>query len=138
MKIDAETKEKIEELPISLRYIAKYLINAVDNIINGECNEKETISVMATLEENIKGRYHDEDLMNYDKAGNALGFGATNRNGLKNLLDINGIKQVKLNNMRCGFRRSEIMALAAKLDKERKEKELKRLEKKKTLGVRFR
>lgn len=137
MKIDDETKEKIEKLPISLRYIAKYLINAVDNIINGECNEKETISVMATLEENIKGRYHDEDLMNYDKAGIALGFGTTNRNGLKQFLDLNGVKQVKINNMRCGFRRSEIMALAAKLDKERKEKELKRINKKRILGKKF-
>lgn len=137
MKIDDETKEKIEKLPISLRYIAKYLLDTFNKVVNGECNESEVLSTMATLEENHNGRYHNEDLMNYDKAGIALGFGTTNRNGLKQFLDLNGVKQVKINNMCCGFKRSEIMALAARLEAERKEKELKRINKKRILGKKF-
>lgn len=137
MKIDEETKEKIEKLPTALKYIAKYMIDAVDKVINGECNESELLSTMATLEENHNGRYHNEDLMNYDKAGNALGYGTTNRNEMKLFLDMNGVKQVKINNRPCGFKRSEIMTLAARLSAERKAKELKRVEKKKILGKKF-
>lgn len=137
MKIDEETMAKIDNLPTSLKYIAKYLLETIDRIVNGECNESDVVSTMATLEENAKGRYHNEDLMNYDKAGNALGFGTTNRNGLKQFLDMNGVKQVKINNMSCGFRRSEIMALAAKLEAERQAKKLKKINKNKVSGTKY-
>ena len=75
---------------------------------------------MGTLNNNAKGRIGKEDVLNYYKAGNILGFGCTNRVGLKKLLDKHGIKQVKINNMRCGFLRSEIMSLKDKINAKKK------------------
>lgn len=137
MEIDEETKEKMDKLPISLRYMAKYMFDVFNKIVNGECNENEVLSTMATLEENHNGRYHDQDLLNYDKAGIALGFGTTNRNAMKQFLDMNGIKQVYINNKPCGFKRSEVMMLAARLEAERKEKSLNRAKTKRILGKKF-
>lgn len=125
MKLDEETKAKIDKLPIVLKTIANYLLDALDNIINGKCDENTLTSTVGTLNNNAKGRICDEDVLNYDKTGEILGFG-TNRNGLKALLDRNGIKQQIINNQKCGFLRSEVMALNDKLLEERKAKEYKR------------
>lgn len=125
MKLDEETKSKIDKLPIVLKTMANYLLDSLDNIINGKCDEDTLTSTVGTLNNNAKGRICDEDVLNYDKAGEILGFG-TNRNGLKALLDKNGIKQQVINNQKCGFLRSEVMALNDKLLEERKAKEYKR------------
>lgn len=130
MDLDVSTKSKIEKLPLIMRMAAYYLLDCVDKIIDGKCSEAEVSTVMGTLKQNADARYGNEDLMNYDKAGNALGFGCTNRSGLKKLLDRYNIKQVVINNMRCGFLRSEIMALADKLSADVRKRELKERRKK--------
>lgn len=126
MELSKETKDKIDKLPIVLRMAVNYLLDAVDKIINGECNEDAVTSTMATLNNNASGRICKDDVLNYDKAGNILGFGATNRTALKALLDKHGIKQVVINNMKCGFLRSDIMALRDKLNEDIKKREDKR------------
>ena len=103
-----------------------YLLDAVDKIVNGECSEGTITSTMATLNNNASGRICKDDVLNYDKAGEILGFGATNRTGLKAVLDKYGIKQVVINNMRCGFLRSDIMALRDKLNEDIRKREAKR------------
>lgn len=130
MDLDVSTKSKIEKLPLIMRTAAYYLLDCVDKIIDGKCSEAEVSTAMGTLKQNADARYGKEDLMNYDKAGNALGFGCTNRSGLKKLLDRYNIKQVVINNMRCGFLRSEIMALADKLSADVRKRELKERRKK--------
>lgn len=115
MNLDKETKDKIDKLPIILKTTVNYLLDAIDNIVNGKCDEDTLTSTIGTLNENSKRRYADEDLMNYDEAGKSLGFGCTNRNALKRLLDKNGIKQVIINNKKCGFKRSDIYALKDKI-----------------------
>lgn len=126
MELNDETKAKIDKLPLILRTSVNYLLDCVDKIINGECNEDAITSTMATLNQNAQCRYGKYDLMNYDEAGKVLGFGSTNRMNLKVLLDKNNIKQVVINNMKCGFLRSEIMALRDKLNEDIKKREIKR------------
>lgn len=133
MEVDQFTKERIEKLPLILRYATQYLLDCIECIVSGDCNESEVINTMSTLNQNAQGRYGKDDLMNYDKAARALGFSATNRRGLLNLLNRYNIHQVVLNNMKCGFRRSEIMALADKLNEDVRKRELRerrKLEKK--------
>lgn len=126
MELNDKTKEKIDNLPIVLKMAVNYLLDMVDKIINGECNEDAVTSTIATLNNNAEGRICKDDVLNYDKAGNILGFGATNRTALKALLDKHGIKQVVINNMKCGFLRSDIMALRDKLNEDIRKREVKR------------
>lgn len=126
MELSDKTKEKIDKLPIVLRMAVNYLLDMVDKIINGECNEDTVASTISTLNNNASGRVCKDDVLNYDKAGEILGFGATNRSGLKAVLDKYGIKQVVINNMRCGFLRSDIMALRDKLNEDIRKREAKR------------
>lgn len=145
MELDDKTKGKIDKLPVVLRMAVNYLLDAVDKIVNGECSEETITSTMATLNNNASGRICKDDVLNYDKAGEILGFGATNRTALKALLDKHGIKQVVINNMKCGFLRSDIMALRDKLNEDirkreakRKRKEERELYKSRKKGNRFR
>ena len=108
-------KESIDKLPFFMKYVINVLLDCIDNIINGKCDEDIIVSAMSTMNNNARGKYSNEDLMNYDEAGEVLGFGTTNRVGLKRLLDKHGIKQVVINNMKCGFRRDEILSLKDKL-----------------------
>ena len=84
---------------------------------------------MSTVQNNTNSRFNECDLLTYDKAGELLGFGTTNRVGLKKLLDKNGIKQVAFGNTKVGFRRDEVMALKERLDNENKYKNEARIRK---------
>ena len=124
--LNASAEEKIDKLPFFMRYVIYKLVDCIDDIINGKCDEQILVNTMSTLENNANGRYSKEDLLNYDKVGESLGFGTTNRAGLKKLLDKNGIHEVVINNMKVGFRRDEIMLLKDKLNDEIRKRELKR------------
>lgn len=113
MLLNDETQKKIDGLPIVLKTIANTLLECVSQIINGKCNEESLVSTFATLNQNSKGRYSKDDLLNYDQVSKVLGI--LSRCTIKQLLDRHGIKEVVMNNMKCGFPRSEIMALRDKL-----------------------
>lgn len=121
--LNEKYKEQINKLPYFMRYVVNILLDCIDNIINGKCDEDTLVSTMSTIENNINGRYCKDDLLNYDKAGEILGFGCTNRMGLKKLLDKHNIRQVVINNMKCGFRRTDIMTLRDKLNTDIKKRE---------------
>lgn len=115
MLLNEETQEKVNKLPIVLKTAVNTLLECIDQIINGKCNEEVITSTMGTLHNNAKSRYGNNDVLNYDQAGKMLGFGTTNRVGLKKLLDKNGIKEVKIGNTKIGFRRDELQALCDKI-----------------------
>ena len=77
MKIDEETRARIDKLPIVSRMIANYLLDMVENLATNKCDEETLISAASTMNNNAKGRIGKEDVLNYDKAGNILGFGCT-------------------------------------------------------------
>ena len=120
--LSASAQEKIDKLPYFMRYIINALLDCIENIINGKCDEETIVSAMSTVQNNTNSRFSECDLLTYDKAGNLLGFGTTNRVGVKKLLDKNGIKQVTFGNTKVGFRRDEVMALKERLDNEKKAK----------------
>lgn len=137
MGLDSESKDKLSKQPFIIRQAANYVLNLLNTLINGGCDESTVVSTMGTLNQNAQGRYSDDDLVNYDNACKILGFSVTNRVGLKRLLDKNGIKQVIIHNMPCGFRRDEIMALRDKLNEEVKKRELKQKQKDEREALRF-
>lgn len=136
--LNEKANSVVEKLPFVMRYIVDTLLDCIYNIMHGNCTEEEVISTVSTLNNNANSRYSNGDLLNYDKAGEMLGFGCTNRVGLKKLLDKNGIKEVIINNMKCGFRRSEVMALRDRLNEEIKKRELKRKRKEERERMRYR
>lgn len=113
--LSATAQEKIDKLPFFMRYVIYKLVECIDDIINGKCDEETLVSTLSTINNNANGRYGKEDLMYYDEAGKTLGFGTTNRIGLKRLLDRHGIKEVKIGSIKVGFKRSEIMLLRDKI-----------------------
>lgn len=122
--LNVSAQEKIDKLPYFMRYIINALLDCIDNIINGKCDEETIVSAMSTVQNNTNSRFSECDLLTYDKAGKILGFGTTNRVGLKRLLDKNGIKQVTFGNTKVGFRRDEVMALRDKLCNKQKVKNI--------------
>lgn len=137
MELDETSKDKLSKQPFIIRQAANYVLNLLNTLINGGCDESTVVSTMGTLNQNAQGRYSDDDLVNYDNACKILGFSVTNRVGLKRLLDKNGIKQVIIHNMPCGFRRDEIMALRDILNEEVKKRELKQKQKDEREALRF-
>lgn len=135
--LSATAQEKIDKLPFFMRYVIYKLVDCIDDIINGKCDEQLLVNTMSTIENNSNGRYSKDDLLNYDKAGEALGFGTTNRTGLKKPLDKNGIHEVVINNMKVGFRRDEIIALKDKLDEDIRNRELKRKQKEQRQSLKY-
>lgn len=117
--LTATAQERIDKLPPVFRYVIGVLVDCIDNIVNGKCDEDTMVSAMGTLQNNASGKFSKDDLLTYDEAGVLLGFGKTNRVGLKRLLDKNGIKQVVFGNAKVGFRRSEIITLKARIENER-------------------
>lgn len=122
--LNADAREKINRKPFLARYIACALHDCINSIVNDKCDEEELLCAATAIKNNCESRYCNEDLMNYDEAGKALGFGTTNRVGLKRMLDKHGIKEVVINNMKCGFPRNSIMALRDKLQSDKKKKDI--------------
>lgn len=120
MNFTEEEQNRLNRLPLVMRFAVETLVGAVRKIIDGDCDEASITDTMATLDNNSKGRYSNEDLVNYEQAARILGISETNRLKLKLLLDMNNIKQVTLHNQKVGFLRSEIMALRSKLYDKRK------------------
>lgn len=125
--LSATAQEKIDKLPFFMRYVIYKLVDCIDDIINGKCDEQLIVNTMSTLENNASGRYSKNDLLTYDEAGKILGFGSTNRVGLKKLLDKNGIKQMSFGGTKVGFRRDEVVALKDRLCNEERNKRVKRI-----------
>lgn len=135
--LTSSAQEKIDKLPFFMRYVIHRLVDCIDDIINGKCDEQLIVNTMSTLENNANGRYGKDDLLNYDQAGEILGFGCTNRVGLKRLLDKNNIHEVVINNMKVGFRKDEVMALKDKLNDEIRKRERKRIQKEQRQSLKY-
>lgn len=137
-ELNEKGKESLSRLPFVLKRMAEYLMQSLDSVFNGDCSEESVTCTMGTLKQNAEGRYGRGDTMNYDEAGKMLGFGTTNRVGLKKLLDKNNIHEVtSINNMPCGFLRSEIMALCDKCNKDIADRERKRKNKEKRYNTKI-
>lgn len=114
VKIDRESREKLKALPPIIQMAARALLDALDRLINGECDETAIQQSMATIDCHSRGKYGSEDLLTYDKAMKVLGIG--DRNRLKRLLDSERVKQITIHNQKVGFRRSDILAVKSRME----------------------
>lgn len=117
MNFTEEEQKKISRLPIVVRMAFNALVDALKRILNDECSEDMLTDAMATVNNNNACRFADSDFVNYEEAARILGVSVTNRNKLKHILDMNGIKQFTMNNQKVGFKRADIVKLYAKLYK---------------------
>lgn len=114
VKIDRESREKLKAPPPVIQMAARALLDALDRIVNGECDETAIEQSIATINCHSKGKFGSEDLLTYDKAMKMLGIG--DRNRLKRVLDSHGVKQVTIHNQKVGFRRSDIIAVKTRME----------------------
>lgn len=119
MEFTEEEKKKISRLPLVVRMAFNALLDAIKRILNDECSEDMLADTMATVNNNNACRFADSDFVNYEEAARILGISVTNRNKLKHILDMNGVKQHTMNNQKVGFKRSDIMLLYSKLYKKK-------------------
>ena len=99
-----------------IKQLIHILKDALRRAENDECSEAEVYAMLSRFNAESKGYVDKYSTMNYDEAMDKLGV--RNRNSLKALCDLHGIKQVKIKNQSIGFKRSEIEDLAYKLKQE--------------------
>ena len=117
MLVTQETQDKIDKLPFVQRMASNMLLDFLKNLVGMKCDEEEIKRAVSDLNEHANGKYNNQDLVNYDKACDMLGYTRTNRVRLKRELDKHGVKQVVLNGHRVGFPKHKIEALVSKLKK---------------------
>lgn len=115
MNFSEEEQRKINNLPLVVRMAFNALCDALKRMLNDECSEEMLADAMATVNNNNACRFADSDFVNYEEAARILGIPVTNRNKLKHVLDLHGIKQFTMNNQKVGFKRTDIVRLYAKL-----------------------
>lgn len=100
------TKEKSPMMKAAIQYV-KDILRRMEN---DECSDEQIGHALGHVNAENKGYFTEESFVNYDKAMRILHIG--NRVTLKAFLDRHGVKMQKINNVRVGFLRSEIEALA--------------------------
>lgn len=108
-----DAKQKLAELPLVLRTGAKMLVDGLQSIFGGNCNEDEMASLVVRAETNARGKYSDDELVTYDEAGRILGI--KNRNKLRATLNKFNVEQHTLTNHKCGFPREQVLVVRNKL-----------------------
>lgn len=108
-----DAKQKLVELPLVLRTGAKMLVDGLQSILGGNCNEDEMASLVVRAETNARGKYSDDELVTYDEAGRILGI--KNRNKLRATLNKFNVEQHTLTNHKCGFPREQVLVVRNKL-----------------------
>lgn len=108
-----EANQRLSELPLVLRTGAKMLIDGLQSIFGGNCNEDEVASLVVRAETNARGKYSDDELVTYDEAGRILGI--KSRNKLRETLSKYGVEQHTLSNHKCGFPREQVLVVRNRL-----------------------
>lgn len=98
-----------------IKQLIHILKDALRRAENDECSEAEVYAMLNRFNAESKGYIDKDSTMNYDEAMGKLGV--KNRNQLKALCDLHGIKQVKIKNQPVGFKKSEIEDLAYRIKK---------------------
>lgn len=123
-------KEKIKKLSPIHRVAYKVLKDAMNDLLNGECDEQDIADTLTTINPQTKGYKREDDYVTIDKGMKILGMG-NNRVAFCNLMKKNHILNEKFNTIKIGFNRQKILSLKydnesdyqeriAKLDKKKK------------------
>lgn len=112
-------KEEIGNLSAIKKILFETLFTRIWDILSEDCNESEIAQALNSLEKVNSEYYKAEDYWHYDKCMRYMGFG-NNRVGFSNLMRKHGIKTVTFKNVKLGFPKAEIIALASELKEEMK------------------
>lgn len=112
---------KVSNLSPTMRYAVKMLINAIKDILSGECTEEEVAEIASKLNPERHGMINPNNYISYDKAMKEMPFGY-DRNKLNALAKKYGIENKRVNNMPIGFDKREIELLAKKVREEENKK----------------
>lgn len=93
-----------------MRYAIEILKQAIKDISEGKCDEKELTETMARFHPENNGYFKEEDYINYDEVGQLLQLG-WDRKKVRKICKEHNIPNVKVNNQHIGFSRKEILKL---------------------------
>lgn len=109
--------ERINRLTPSGRALVKTLLDIVEQILSGKCDEEEIEDVSRRVNPDMKDYKCEDDYVTIDEGMKILRFG-NNRAGFCNLMRKNGIPNETFNNVKIGYNRTKIIALKHRLDEE--------------------
>lgn len=140
-KSDILNDERFKKLSPTMRASCKVLVNALWQILTGECSEDEVSETLASVNPENKGYKREDDYLTIDAGMRLFGFGK-NRMGFCNLMKKNGIPNEKFNTVHIGYNKQKVLAVKHKMEEEyqkriykqeikrRKEKNLQKIDKK--------
>lgn len=99
--------------PPLIQFAIKTLKEALRQLENDECDEEKILMSLSKLSNETSGKYDKNSFVTYDEAMRMLNV--RNRNALKKFLDIHGIKQHKIGNVKVGFLRTDIENIVPKV-----------------------
>lgn len=109
--------ERFDRLPPSGRALVKTLLDIVEQVLSGRCDEEEIEDVSRRVNPDMKGYRCEDDYVTIDEGMKIMRFGS-NRAGFCNLMRKYGIPNETFNNVKIGYNRKRLVALKHKLDEE--------------------
>lgn len=109
--------ERFNRLPPSGRALVKTLLDIVEQVLSGRCNEEEIEDISRRVNPDMKGYRCEDDYVTIDEGMKILHYNK-NRNGFCNLMRKYGIPNETFNNVKIGYNRNRIVALKHKLDED--------------------
>lgn len=109
--------ERFKNLPPSGRALVKTLLDIVEQILSGRCDEEEIEEVSRRVNPDMKGYKCEDDYVTIDEGMRIMHYNR-NRNGFCNLMKKYGIPNETFNNIKIGYNRNRLIALKHKLDED--------------------
>ena len=109
--------ERFKNLPPSGRALVKTLLDIVEQILSGRCDEEEIEDVSRRVNPDMKGYKCEDDYVTIDEGMRIMHYNR-NRNGFCNLMKKYGIPNETFNNIKIGYNRNRLIVLKHKLDED--------------------
>lgn len=109
--------ERFDRLPPSGRALVKTLLDIVEQVLSGRCDEEEIEDVSRRVNPDMKGYKCEDDYVTIDEGMKLMHCGR-NRAGFCNLMKKYGISNETFKNVKIGYNRKKIIALKHRLDEE--------------------
>lgn len=109
--------ERFKNLPPSGRALVKTLLDIVEQILSGRCDEEEIEEVSRRVNPDMKGYKCEDDYVTIDEGMRIMHYNR-NRNGFCNLMKKYGIPNETFNNIKIGYNRNRLIVLKHKLDED--------------------
>lgn len=115
MEFNDEEKQRIKRFSPFMKLVFDTLMSWVKMLINNKCDEEMIADAASKINASTKGYVRAENQATVDEAMRILGLGQ-NRQKCIDLLRKNGIRNMKVNNVKVGYPKDKIYALKRKLE----------------------